>query len=240
MQFLRRAATALGLGLVTTVGIAWASSALPGARIAPVKSPYADILDSPDRLWRCGALLTSQFSDSVTWFELTPLASQWPDFGAYALGSNDNWRDHLKELAETSTRERPPAPYWARPPSGLPEACRSHVAVAVGFPLRTFTGDAQFNQSDARLQARGVLPLAGLDLPIRPIWPAFITSSVAWAGLWAAAINGPSFLRRRLRRWRGACSGCGYPLVGITSARCPECGGATQAGNRGQRGGPMI
>ncbi len=48
------------------------------------------------------------------------------------------------------------------------------------------------------------------------LWPA------------TAVIRGP--LRRRHRRKRGLCPRCAFDLTGLTSGRCPECGGTVSSG----------
>lgn len=55
-----------------------------------------------------------------------------------------------------------------------------------------------------------------------PLWVVFL----AFAGYPVLSlIAGP--LRRRRRRSRNQCVGCGYNLTGLTEQRCPECGRTT-------------
>jgi len=77
-------------------------------------------------------------------------------------------------------------------------------------------------------------------------YPEYAVDSVLWAPLGAnIAVYGLSILCvctgvklsrtafraavRTKRRRRGACPNCGYPLRGLPSRRCPECGGVAEA-----------
>lgn len=61
--------------------------------------------------------------------------------------------------------------------------------------------------------------------PYRVTWLVFpfwlSTTALTLMGA-TPIVRGP--LRRRWRRWRGACAECGYNLWGNRSGRCPECG----------------
>lgn len=59
-------------------------------------------------------------------------------------------------------------------------------------------------------------------LPIRPIWPGFLINTLFYAAILWLIFAGPFALRRTIRRRRGCCPACGYP-VGV-SPRCTECG----------------
>lgn len=60
------------------------------------------------------------------------------------------------------------------------------------------------------------------QLPLYPLWVGFTVNTIFWGG----AIPPAAFAFRRIRgvrrRGRGQCTGCGYPLGGVTV--CPECG----------------
>ncbi len=58
-------------------------------------------------------------------------------------------------------------------------------------------------------------------LPLRPIWRNFAANTVFYALILWLAIRGPFVLRRMIRRRRGRCPNCGYPVG--TSAVCTEC-----------------
>jgi len=79
-----------------------------------------------------------------------------------------------------------------------------------------------------------------LQLPIRPYWPGLIRNVLFWATLSAVPIMGFPMLRRALRRRRGQCVQCKYPMP-EASARgrpciCPECGWQGSATVKGVTG----
>jgi hypothetical protein len=60
------------------------------------------------------------------------------------------------------------------------------------------------------------------ELPLIPIWPGFIVNSLMYAALAGLTVYVAITLRRYVRRRRGLCLACGYPLG--ESEVCPECG----------------
>ncbi|MCH7895840.1 MAG: hypothetical protein IH782_02905 [candidate division NC10 bacterium] len=58
-------------------------------------------------------------------------------------------------------------------------------------------------------------------LPLRPIWLGFVIDTAFFGGILWLATRGPFVLRHVIRRRRGRCPGCGYPVG--TSAVCTEC-----------------
>ncbi len=61
-------------------------------------------------------------------------------------------------------------------------------------------------------------------MPLRPIWPGFAVNTLFYAATLWLLILGPFALRRLLRRRRGRCPACSYPMG--ESAVCSECGKA--------------
>jgi hypothetical protein len=59
-------------------------------------------------------------------------------------------------------------------------------------------------------------------LPTRPIWPGFLFNTLFYAGVLWMVLIGPRVLRRHMRRRRGLCPACAYP-VGVSPV-CTECG----------------
>ena len=69
-------------------------------------------------------------------------------------------------------------------------------------------------------------------LPLGPIGVGFAADSVLYGGAWfALLILGavPMWLRATGRRRRGECEDCGYDLRGSQHSRCPECGAGSGA-----------
>ena len=61
-------------------------------------------------------------------------------------------------------------------------------------------------------------------LPLRPVWPGFAVNTLFYAATLWLLICGPFALRRVVRRRRGLCVQCGYPMG--ESDVCTECGEA--------------
>ncbi len=59
-------------------------------------------------------------------------------------------------------------------------------------------------------------------VPFAPLWPGFALNSVFYATFLWLLVPGPFALRRFIRRKRGQCPACGYPVG--DSAVCSECG----------------
>jgi len=61
-------------------------------------------------------------------------------------------------------------------------------------------------------------------VPLRPIWPGFAINTLFYAGVLWVLFCGPFALRRMIRRRRGRCTHCAYPIG--QSLVCTECGAA--------------
>ena len=61
-------------------------------------------------------------------------------------------------------------------------------------------------------------------LPLRPIWTTFAVNTLFYAALLWGLIPGPFAMRRLIRRRRGLCPKCAYPMG--ESTVCTECGNA--------------
>lgn len=61
-------------------------------------------------------------------------------------------------------------------------------------------------------------------LPWYPLWPGFAVNTVFYAGVLWVLCCGPFTLRRMIRRRRGQCPACAYPIG--QSPVCTECGAA--------------
>ncbi len=59
-------------------------------------------------------------------------------------------------------------------------------------------------------------------LPLRPLWLGFAVNTLFYAAVLWLLILGPFALRRLIRRRRGLCPKCGYPMG--ESSVCTECG----------------
>jgi len=59
-------------------------------------------------------------------------------------------------------------------------------------------------------------------VPFRPLWPGFAINTLFYAGVLWVLFCGPFALRRMIRRRRGRCPACAYPVG--SSPVCTECG----------------
>jgi hypothetical protein len=59
-------------------------------------------------------------------------------------------------------------------------------------------------------------------LPLRPIWPFFAINTIFYAAILWLLFFAPGSVRRMIRRRRGLCPACAYPVG--TSPVCTECG----------------
>ena len=68
----------------------------------------------------------------------------------------------------------------------------------------------------------GFGPKSYKRLPLRPISPGFAVNTFFYAAVLWLVIPGPFALRRFIRRKRGLCPACAYPMG--ESTLCTECG----------------
>lgn len=61
-----------------------------------------------------------------------------------------------------------------------------------------------------------------MPMPYRPLWPPLVFDTLFWGGLIAGMCFGIPVTRRALRRRRGLCLACAYPIG--SSPVCSECG----------------
>ena len=59
-------------------------------------------------------------------------------------------------------------------------------------------------------------------LPMKPLWPGFAFNTIFYAAMLWVVFFVPGIVKRRVRRRRGLCPACAYPVG--TSDVCTECG----------------
>jgi hypothetical protein len=103
---------------------------------------------------------------------------------------------------------------------------------AYGWPMRCVSSSTTFQAGGPQPRHIGsvAIPqwaggLAGVRVPVSPIWLGVAADTLAWTAAWSLPLVGLGFLRRQRRSARGLCIRCGYDLRG-SSAACPECGRA--------------
>lgn len=104
----------------------------------------------------------------------------------------------------------------------------------VGWPWAVWTREFRVDpQEIGPARMKGFVSFGRFGVMTRPSWPAFLLWVVALAmGMWAVEHGGRAAARRvsRMRTPYGHCVSCGYDLIGIEGAVCPECGKAFDQG----------
>jgi hypothetical protein len=59
-------------------------------------------------------------------------------------------------------------------------------------------------------------------VPLKPVWPGFAVNTLIYAGAAVAGVRSVGMVRSWMRRRRGNCPECGYPIG--QAAICTECG----------------
>ena len=105
------------------------------------------------------------------------------------------------------------------------------VRLRTGWPMRSMEG-VRWGNKDGVSIYRGAIEYGGdfganLGIfPLRPFWPGFVFNTFFHAGILWLLLPGPfvlwRFIRRLIRRRRGLCPKCAYPMG--ESAVCTECG----------------
>jgi hypothetical protein len=126
-----------------------------------------------------------------------------------------------------------PVPGWSRAAAPPDEADSEQRAVwedARGWPMVCLLSySADFG---GRAETPWAIDLGGTQgpmglprvLPLRPILISCAANTVYYAAVLWLMVLGPGTLRRFIRRRRGLCPACGYPIG--ESTRCTECGRA--------------
>jgi len=202
------------------------------------------VLSTVAASWLCAAFVPYEFNDaSVTTIELGPL--DWDNTfiqSRFGLTYVNRIRGPVTpDLEEGSLRWQ--SDEWRAADRGAIVQDYSDELRA-GWPFRAFrcTREDRFN---LRIQGRfGVMlsrsgpmtvergielaprvpgrPSTWRALPYDPIWPGLLGNIALHALAWGALLTAPIAAHRAIRRRRGLCPQCGYP-IGV-SPRCTECG----------------
>ena len=134
-----------------------------------------------------------------------------------------------------------PLPSWSRisetPTDAIHLETTNLVEDARGWPVLSmmcsFERSEWEDTPDVEVRTRLGIPLengpafvlAGDEhraLPLRPIWPGFAINTILYASILWVMFFTPGKVRRTIRRKRGLCRGCAYPVG--ASPVCTECG----------------
>ena len=201
------------LGVICTIALAWACAALVNPASAFADFQHLPRADGSSDV----AVMQRAFGHSrINCAQCAELKLD-PDTGQILIA---RWASGAAEYSETQAG-------W--PFRAL--ACRNESEVT----LVTGNTGMQVNRSGLDpVQGGWELPSfrggpfggAWRAIPLRPMWSGLIADIILWSGVWWALLFGVGALRRRRRRERGQCPGCGYDLSsgGVPHDRCPECG----------------
>ena len=208
-------------GAIVNVAVAWGIvlCARPNlGRMEPLNTQYAHGSDKSGTKWtalhRRGSgwsyiFLTISTETDDTWFE--------------TYTSSVGWLPSVQSL-----------PRWSWRPDRIHGASAQAGAFAVGWPMLSLTARFEKRPFGGRqpLSSRSGIVL-DLDastlmfnpprtLPLLPHWPGFTTNTIFYAAILGVVFFAPGKLRRTIRRRRGLCPACAYPVG--TSKVCTECG----------------
>jgi hypothetical protein len=101
----------------------------------------------------------------------------------------------------------------------------SQQAWAAGWPMLAMYGWSEFDSKPdgCFLIKKPIHNLLGYrGIPFTPFWPGFAINMIFYAAILWVLFFAPGSVRRIIRRRRGLCPACAYPIG--TSPVCTECG----------------
>ncbi len=235
-RWLRRAVVAVGLGVITTVGVAWACAVIPppgggrtcgsdvGSRaLAPTEGH--GVLQTNHTYWGgwtyySGGVIHSNLlvprpdgaaPDSVLPVSLRRELLPWcyGDAPWPPEGTHD-----IRAFVSCGWLLRALACAGARTTTYLPAPMPRTPTVLYGLPVpRRF----------ARYFANSTVAGSAL-LPTQPLYRGLILDTLLFSAAWFPLLAVPGVRRRTRRRRRGHCPACGYDRLGEFGTPCPECG----------------
>jgi hypothetical protein len=231
---------AVGLGLATTVAVAWALASVcdpwNGRRTLERSLRPPDAAGNPEivtieRYRRAGVLCYE-----TSYMRGVPSAVD--EFNPGTPVVVEPWAGSMVRPWTAAGQEWP-----SFVPFHTPYAVVAIDVTAYGWPLpalyRTTNGTPIATPRRYQWTQRGSIPLPGTTapgpagltikgpilLPFLPVWQGLLLDWALAAMIWLGAILGWRALHRGLRRRRGLCVACGYDLSATaTGAPCPECG----------------
>lgn len=216
-----RAGIAAWLGVVTTVGVAWACAAWGKFKVGSWLSREASVAGKGViyaefrgfGVERVTSWLTPRLEDDAE-PDRPPLAAL-PRAVSEAGEERAAWLE--RECDETAWRKV----CWLDESCGWPAA-----AMASEIRLQPRTGEevVRWGVPLQRTEPAGPWNERARALPLRPVWGGLLIGTALYGAGWMAVLAGPSGVRWWVRRVRGVCTGCGYDLKGIRERVCPECG----------------
>ncbi len=185
------------LGAVLNVAVAWIFAFVDH----PLSRPDADLTTRLTRI---------AYPDVICVHEIRAHGTLRVLCYRFADTSND---------ATSSLGQLLPVPLIASPLALQPDTFVLHRAY--GWPLLSLA-HMPGAKSSLNVRPTRLLITRSSTPPLRPLWPGFAVNSLLYATVLWLLIPGTFTLRRLIRRRRGLCPGCGYP-VGESDV-CSECG----------------
>jgi len=100
--------------------------------------------------------------------------------------------------------------------------------VCCGLPFLSLDGEAWLHSHGWHHHGKVVYETVAMrrwfdtQVPTRPLWPGFAINTIFYAAILWVVFLAPGTIRRAIRRRRGLCPACAYPIG--TSDVCTECG----------------
>jgi hypothetical protein len=225
----RTLALSLTLGLLTTLLIAWACSALATVLRPKVRFDIV-LIDKQDRSFFANY---SQYPgvEIYGWNQGGPGVSNFPNAFHLADRRAPSWSCIYDPAARDACLHGEwPASFieWR---AGWP---MSALSGRLEPPPKTFDylhpprivgGFLRFRDNKEHIYPAPNTSLNGYLFPLIPIWPGLLADTALFAAAWAFALIGLPHLRAVRRRRKKLCEHCAYDRHNIPhDSACPECG----------------
>ncbi len=231
----RRVGTCLAAGMVLSVGVAWLGAAYSER---PGSAPATPVLASGGAVPKVPRDLAALRGLGVTVVEA----------GERTVASTWLVRREQRLVRVTTPGAAGPSGAWVDVYSaGWPAKALRWTDVPMharelGDPAGATAREVWEMGIDCRGARRALPDSEGWRrLPVRAWWVGLMVNAAVWGAMSAVAFALPGIVRRQVRRGRGECGGCGYPVrdaSGTVMAACPECGTLTGARGMPETGSP--
>ncbi len=218
-RWLVRGAVCVGLGVVTTVGVAWGlalfierqSGTLFYGEVSNSEFGrwHATYWSSVGSVWRAARF---EPPDHIV-FGSPPLARRWASSTRELPHARESWGTLDFAFATTPNSFSTVGPEQA---CGWPRLALYWRTAETQTGTSSMIGGLMVDSS-ATSASRRVLPLL-------PIWSGLAFNILCFAAAWSCVVIVPIWYRQSSRYRRGHCPACGYDLVRKFDAGCSECG----------------
>ena len=254
-RWLFRILLCLVLGVVTTVGVAWACAAFENVEKHPTRYHGRSEETIPFYLFSLTEGIGTTYHSLTIWYK-GPI--QGPSWSSATRHRDDpsvvpHW-GLLGQLPPESQGD--PVPDFESTPKDQVLYCA--VLFASGWPYRAVVSQqrlrlhesGQYFLADEKVlwgitiddSKEGLKPDVSREggtsayrtLPLRPIFPGFIINTLFYATIWFVIVFGWRMHLRQIRKWQGYCPMCKYDLRGSrmpkTESQMPSATGCPECG----------